>query len=628
MIENSLHILKNRFGYESFRPLQQEIIANVLEGKDSLALLPTGGGKSICYQIPGIQLNGICIVISPLVALIKDQIDQLKKRGIKAAGITGGISYRELDDILDNCIYGNYDFLYLSPERLKQDLVQERILKMNVNLIAVDEAHCISEWGHDFRPAYREINALRELHPRVPVIAVTATATKEVQADIVTVLELEQPQVFKSSYERSNIHYQILHTADKRQALKEFYALHSGSSITYVRSRKNAVEYSLLLQQQGITSGFYHGGLSNKLRSKTSTAWLKNETQVIVATNAFGMGIDKPDVRSIVHLQLPDSIESYYQETGRAGRDGTLSTAQFIYNRNDIQHAYNQFVKSQPTVDYLKFIYRKLSNFLRIALGEGENLTQPLSFSQFCKTYELNGMQAYSALNALDRFSVIHLAQGFHRRCSIRFRESGTNIINFVRNRPEVNAIIQSILRTYGSSKNQTLQINPSLIATRSNTNEDLVFETIELLKNQDFIDATIAHTDLQITYLTPRDDDRTINRFSKELEKQNQIRLAKLKSVIQLVTNTEDCINRMILTYFDEELKENCNHCSNCVTKQKGENVQNEVLALIQKKPVSAQEILSRSKLARETVIKAIKELLENKTIILTDNNKYTLHE
>ena len=628
MIEKSLHILKNRFGYESFRPLQQEIISTVLEGKDSLALLPTGGGKSICYQIPGIQLDGICIVISPLVALIKDQVDQLKKKGVKASGITGGISYRDLDDILDNCVYGNYDFLYLSPERLKQDLVQERILKMNVNLIAVDEAHCISEWGHDFRPAYREINILRELHPQIPVIAVTATATKEVQQDIISVLALKNPQVFKSSYERANIHYHILNTADKRQALKKFYAQHSGSSISYVRSRKNAVEYSLLLQQQGITSAFYHGGLTNKLRSTTSDAWLHNKTQVIVATNAFGMGIDKPDVRTIVHLQLPDSIESFYQETGRAGRDGKLSTAQFIYNRNDIQHAYNQFVKSQPTAAFLKFIYRKLSNYLRIALGEGEGDSFPLSFSQFCKAYDLNGMQAYSALNALDRFSVIQLAQGFHRRCSIRFRESGTQIINFAQHRPEVNAIIQSILRTYGSSKNQTLQINPSLIATRSNTSEELVFETIELLQSRELIDANIVHTDLQVTYLIPRDDDRTINSFSKELERQNRIRLEKLKSIIQLVTETDKCINRMILEYFNEENVSNCNHCSNCLKSRHETVTSSTLLRSIKEKPLNIQEIISVTGASQESVIVEIKRLLEQQLIILTDNNKYIINE
>jgi len=623
LINRSLNILKTVYGFDQFRPLQQEIISSVLEGRDTLALLPTGGGKSVCYQIPGIQLPGICIVISPLVALIKDQVDQLKKRNIKAVGITGGISYQELDDVLDNCIYGNYDFLYLSPERLQQALVKERILKMNVNLIAIDEAHCISEWGHDFRPAYRQIITLKELHPRVPIIAVTATATQAVQEDIVTVLELEDAQVFKSSYERSNIE----NTGDKRQALRHFYTVYPGSSITYVRSRKNAVEFTLLLQQAQITSGFYHGGLSNKIRTRTAQSWMNNKIQVMVATNAFGMGIDKPDVRSVVHMQLPDSVESYYQETGRAGRDGDDSIAYFIYNRNDIEHAYNQFVKSQPTADYLKFIYRKLSNYLRIAIGEGEEQTHPLSFSKFCATYQLNGMQAYSALNALDRFSVISLAQGYHRRCSVSFRESGTRIISFAQNRPVVNAIIQAILRTYGSSKNHVLQINTALIATRSNTSEEEVNEALQLLHDQELIEATITNTDLQITYLVPRDDDRTINRFSRELERQNTLRLNKLKSLVQLVTNTTTCINRMILEYFDEKTDTDCGHCSNCLSAVV-RTTSGQIITLLRKQPFDSQEICKRINEHKDVVVAHLKTLLEQKKVILTSHNKYKINE
>jgi ATP-dependent DNA helicase RecQ len=627
LIDRSRDILKNIYGFENFRPLQQEIILNVLEGKDTVALLPTGGGKSICYQIPGIQLKGICIVISPLVALIKDQVDQLKSRNIKAVGITGGISYRELDDVLDNCIYGNYDFLYLSPERLQQTLVQERILKMNVNLIAIDEAHCISEWGHDFRPAYRQISILKGLHPRVPIIAVTATATHAVQEDILNVLELKNFKVFKSSYERANIHYNIEKTGDKRQAFVDFYKTHPGSSITYVRSRKNAVEFTLLLQQSNITAGFYHGGLNNKLRERAAHSWMKNEMQVMVATNAFGMGIDKPDVRSVVHMQLPDSIESFYQETGRAGRDNADSIAHFIYNRNDIEHAYNQFVKSQPTADYLKFLYKKLSNYLRIATGEGEEMTHSLSFSKFCSTYQLNGMQAYSALNALDRFSVISLAQGYHRRSSVRFRESGTRIINFAQNRPVVNAIIQAILRTYGSSQHHDLQINIALIATRSNTSEDQVNETLQLLHEQELIEATITNTDLQVTYLVPRDDDRTINRFSRELENQNTLRLEKLKSLVKLITNTDTCINRMILEYFDEKTHQDCSHCSNCDTSQTTVTTTQEIIRTLEKRPLNYKELIQFLPSDKVDITKHLKILLEEGKISLTTNNKYKIN-
>jgi len=627
LITKSLDILTTVYGFEKFRPLQQEIISNVLKGKDTLALLPTGGGKSVCYQIPGIQLPGICIVISPLVALIKDQVDQLKKKNIKAVGITGGISYQELDDVLDNCIYGNYDFLYLSPERLQQALVKERILKMNVNLIAIDEAHCISEWGHDFRPAYRQIITLKELHPKVPIIAVTATATKAVQNDIKTVLELDNALVFQSSYERSNIHYQIKNTGDKREALRHFYTVQRGSSITYVRSRKNAVAFTLDLQHDQITAGFYHGGLSNKMRSNTAQSWMNNKLQVMVATNAFGMGIDKPDVRSVVHMQLPDSIESYYQETGRAGRDGQESIACFIYNQNDIEHAYNQFVKSQPTADDLKFIYRKLSNYLRIALGEGEEQTYSLSFAKFCATYQLNGMQAYSALNTLDRFSVISLSQGYHRRCSVSFRESSTRILSFTHNKPEVNAIIQAILRSYGSSKNHVLQINTALIATRSNTSEEEVINTLQLLHDQDLIEAGITHTDLQITYLTARDDDRTINRFSRELERQNALKHHKLKSLVQLVTNTTTCINRMLLEYFDEKTLLDCGNCSNC-SQVVSPISSEEILIALHKRPLNAQEICQELKKDKDVVITLLKSLLEQGKVILTSHNKYKINE
>jgi ATP-dependent DNA helicase RecQ len=628
LIDTSLDILNKVYGFDTFRPLQHDIISSVLAGKDALALLPTGGGKSICYQIPGIQLPGICIVISPLVALIKDQVDQLKKRHIKAVGITGGLSFRDLDDVLDNCIYGNYDFLYLSPERLQQDLVKERILKMNVNLIAVDEAHCISEWGHDFRPAYRQIITLKELHPRVPIIAVTATATQAVQEDIIAVLELQSPKVFKSSYERSNIHYHIKKTGNKRQELSDFYTTQPGSSITYVRSRKNAVEFTLLLQQSQITAGFYHGGLSNKLRTQASQSWMSNKLQVMVATNAFGMGIDKPDVRSVVHLQLPDSIESYYQETGRAGRDGHTSIAHFIYNRNDIEHAYNQFVKSQPTTEYLKFIYRKLSNYLRIPLGEGEEKTLPLSFSKFCTTYQLNGMQAYSALNALDRFSVLSLAQGYHRRSSIRFCESGTKIMHFAQNRPVVNAIIQAILRTYGSSQHHVLQINTALIATRSNTSEEAVNRTLHLLNEQKLIEATVTNTDLQITYLIPRDDERTINRFSHELERQNTRRLEKLKALVKLVTNTDRCINTMLLEYFNEKTPSDCGHCSNCIKTKRSINKESLILNALKSQPLDSTEISLKIDADKSTVTVYLKKLLEQGKISLTSDNKYKTNE
>lgn len=624
MNKEAKNILKSTFGFDDYRPQQEAIINAVIDGHDVMALLPTGGGKSLCYQIPGLVRPGICIVISPLVALIKDQVNALKKKGIKATGITGGISYKELDDILDNCIYGQYQFLYLSPERLQQNLVQERISKMRISLIAVDEAHCVSQWGHDFRPAYRDINIIRSLHKEAPIIAVTATATKTVQEDIIKTLELQNVQVYRNSYLRPNISYQITNTTDKNNSFINFYKQHTGSSVTYVRSRKNAIEYSRLLTTNGISSGFFHGGLPNKIKVDTARRWMKNQTQVIVATNAFGMGIDKPDVRTVTHLQLPDSIESYYQETGRAGRDGKDSIAQFFYNINDINHAQNQFIKSLPTVDNIKFVYRKLNNYLRIAMHEGENTTHQLSFSDFARTYSINGMMCYNALLTLDRFSVISLSQSYHRRSNIRFRESGKNIIDFLGNHKDMNAIVQAILRTYGSSTYQNLEINTSIIALRSNTNEQKVIETLQKLEAQELIEANIIDADTQITFLEPRDDDRTINRFSKELAQQNEVKKKKLEQMFYLISQNLKCINVLILRYFGEETQP-CDNCSVCKKETPKVNLKDQIKEVLIKKDLNSSDIASLlPQTDKNSIVEALRLLLELGKVSLQQNQKY----
>lgn len=625
MNSGAKHILKNTFGFDAFRPQQEAIIDAVIEGKDVLALLPTGGGKSLCYQIPGLVRDGICIVVSPLVALIKDQVNTLKAKGVKATGITGGITYQELDDTLDNCIYGQYQFLYLSPERLQQSLVQERIARMKVSLIAVDEAHCVSQWGHDFRPAYRDIKVLREIHKATPVIAVTATATLDVQEDIIDNLAFINHQAFKNSYLRHNISYLITDTEDKNHSYIDFYKKHSGSSITYIRSRKNAVSYSRLLTINGISSGFYHGGLPNKIKVKTAQSWMQNETQVMVATNAFGMGIDKPDVRTVTHLQLPDSIESYYQETGRAGRDGLESIAQFFYNINDIIHAQNQFIKSLATIEQVKYVYRKLNNYLRIAMGEGENTTHQLSFASFASHYSINGVLCYNVLLTLDRFSIISLSQNYHRKSSIRFRESGKNILQFIENRPVMNAIIQAILRTYGSSTYQNLEVNSSIIALRSNTTEKEVLETLKYLEEKELIDAQIINADTQITFLEPRDDNRTINRFAKTLKQQNQVKKDKLSQMCKLISQKEECINVLILRYFGEK-SEPCGKCSHCQKKEKGQNLSFVIQNALLKKDLNIKEIASlQPENERNQVINALKDLLDRGFVSLKNNQKYT---
>ncbi|KQC33716.1 DEAD/DEAH box helicase [Nonlabens sp. YIK11] len=636
MIEKSKQILQDVFGHPDFLPLQEKVISNVLKGNNSLVLLPTGGGKSLCYQVPAIQLDGICIVISPLVALIKDQVAQLKKRGVKAIGITGSVRIKDLDDMLDNAIHAIdsdgknvYKFLYLSPERLQHPLVQQRIKMMNVNLIAVDEAHCISEWGHDFRPAYRQITTITALKPEVPIIALTATATAQVQEDILNNLEIPNAQVFKNSFKRDNITYRILDTPNKRVAIASFYKKYKGSSITYVRSRKNCLEYAAYLEQQNVTSQYYHGGLDARSRDASMKEWMQNQKQVMVATNAFGMGIDKPDVRTIVHLQLPDSIESYYQETGRAGRDGQPSIAQFIYNINDLNHAHNQFIKGLPSVAFVKQVYRALCNHLQIPINEGMETQHQFSFSEFCKNHDFNAVSCFNALQILDRYDVLKMHQHGERRSSIRFRESANTIINHTRNNQVAGSVMQAILRTYSGSQQQEIHINLGLIAMRSNTTEKEVVQVLEKMAQLEAIEAQLAEADTQVFFLVPRENDRTINRFAGLLKMQNEIKKKKLDAMMQLVQERDLCLQNFILEYFDEPSGAPCGSCSNCQPGRSSKITFNELdLLEFLKEPMNFEEIRNKAAVTTDQLTYHIKHLLEQKKIKITPDNKYHINE
>ncbi|MCL4141628.1 UNVERIFIED_CONTAM: hypothetical protein GTU68_062200 [Idotea baltica] len=405
-MKHPINILERYWKFTEFRPNQEEIINAVINGEDTFALLPTGGGKSICFQIPALAKKGICIVISPLIALMKDQVQALQAKGIKAMALTSGISYQELDTLLDNCIYGNYKFLYISPERLQQDIVQARIEQMDVNLIAVDEAHCISQWGNDFRPAYKNIAILRRLHPTVNCLALTASARPEAIEDIIKELDFINPKIFKQSFYRPNLAYLVLHEDDKYYRVETILKKYKASSIIYVRNRKLTLELSTFLTSKNITATYYHGGLSNTEKDKNMAAWLNNQKQVIVATNAFGMGIDKPDVKTVIHLNLPESIESYFQEAGRVGRNGEKAFAAILKNNGDKQHVQNQFLKVLPDVDFIKQVYRKLCSYFQIPYGEGADVTNDFDFNSFCKTYKFSISHYYLVRRSFFGFKI------------------------------------------------------------------------------------------------------------------------------------------------------------------------------------------------------------------------------
>lgn len=631
-MQQPIDFLERYWNHTSFRPLQEDIINAVLQNEDTFALLPTGGGKSICFQIPALMRDGICIVVSPLIALMKDQVNNLNNKGIKALAITGGISFSDLDTLLDNCIYGNYKFLYLSPERLQQDLVKDRIQQMNVNLIAVDEAHCISQWGNDFRPAYRNIRILRELHPTVNVIALTATAKPEVVEDIVSELDFISPKIFKASFERPNIAYMVLDTDDKPYKIEQILKKHKGSSIIYARTRRMTLDIHAYLESKGFSSLYFHGGISNKEKQDHLQQWIHNQKEIMVATTAFGMGIDKADVKTIIHANLPESLESYYQEAGRAGRNGEMAYAVILKNKTDEQTLRNQFLNVLPSIEFLKQVYKRLCNYFQIPYGEGEQTVHEFNFNDFCKTYGFNAAITFNALQILDRNSIVSLSQQFNYQAKLQFLISNQNLFRYLETYKQYDILVKSIMRTYGGIFENLLKLDLNLVSEKASMDEETVIKSLRQLKKDDIVEFQFSNTDSEITLLMPREDDKTINRISKHVEQQFKLKENQINAVIDYVTDVSKCKNRQLLSYFGEDMKTDCGICSVCLSKKKSnasvsiKSITHDIIIQLEEKPLPSRAIIDNLNYDEVAVLKTLQLMIENDILELTSTNSYKI--
>jgi ATP-dependent DNA helicase RecQ len=559
------HILKTYWGYDQFRPLQEDIVRRILEGKDTLALLPTGGGKSICFQVPALAMDGICIVVSPLIALMQDQVQNLVRRGIKAVAITGGMSKKEIDVAFDNCVYGQIKFLYLSPERLQTELARVRIARMKVNFFAVDEAHCISQWGYDFRPPYLQIAEIRELHPNAPVLALTATATPQVAQDIMQRLAFKNGQVIQSSFRRDNLAYVVRETDDKLGQLLKVAKAVKGSGVVYVRNRRKTGEIALFLHQQGIPSTFYHAGLPATERASRQQLWLDNTAQVMVATNAFGMGIDKPDVRFVAHMDLPDSPEAYFQEAGRGGRDGKDAGAILFWHKRDLDELQKQLEQSFPPVDEIRKVYQAIGNLYQIPVGSGFGQTVVFDMKHLCDTYKLDPILVFHAMKTLEREGYITFTDAVYQPSRVMITVGKEELYRYEVAHPEHEQFIKLILRMYGGMFEGFVRIKESEIAPRLNTNELKVAAIFNDLMKKDLLHYQPQTDRPLLTFTAPRADAKSLYIAPENLALLRKTAQSRVDAMTQFVQDTTTCRQQKLLAYFGEQDAPTCGKCDVC---------------------------------------------------------------
>lgn len=620
---NYREILKQFWGYESFRGIQEEIIESIGSGRDTLGLMPTGGGKSVTFQVPALTQPGLCLVITPLIALMKDQVINLKNRGIKATAIYSGMTREEILVALENCIFGDYKFLYISPERLTTDIFQVKLKKMKVSFITVDESHCISQWGYDFRPAYLKISEIRKILPGIPVLALTATATPKVVKDIQEKLEFKTENVFRMSFERKNLIYVVRTTENKEGELIHILQNVQGSAIVYTRNRKGTKEIAEILNVKGITAFYYHAGLSNSEKDFRQKSWQKGETRVMVATNAFGMGIDKSNVRIVVHIEMPDSPEAYFQEAGRAGRDGKIAYAVLLYSKGDKRKLNKRIADSYPDKDYIHMVYEHLCYYYQMALGDGFECCYEFNLDEFCRTFKHFPVQADSALKILTRAGYIDYTEEQDNTSRIMFLLRRDELYLLREQDEETDRLLQILLRSYTGLFSDYVYIEESLLARRSGLTPQRVYEILKNLSQGRILHYIPRKRTPYITFTQQRIETKKILLTHEVYEDRKEEYSKRINAMTNYAENTQECRSKLLLTYFGEKNCHDCLRCDNCLKKTSSkmknselEEIKKQIRQILSTEEYRSITVLDQLNFSKDKLNKVLDFMIENKEL------------
>ena len=621
-----LEILKQHWGYDNFRGIQEEIIQSIGQGKDTLGLMPTGGGKSITFQVPALAKEGLCIVITPLIALMKDQVRNLKERGIKAVAVYSGMTREEILVALENCIFGDYKFLYVSPERLDTEIFQTKLRRMNICMITVDEAHCISQWGYDFRPAYLKIAEIRQMLPEVPILALTATATPEVVNDIRLKLGFrEGGQTFRMSFERKNLAYIVRHTEDKQKELIHILQKIQASAIVYTRNRKRTREITELLTANNISATFYHAGLSNEAKDQRQKSWLTGESRVMVATNAFGMGIDKPDVRIVIHIDMPDSPEAYFQEAGRAGRDGQKAYAVLLYAKSDKVNLNKRISDTFPDKEYIRKVYEDINFFFQMAMGDGAGCTFAFNIDEFCRNFKHFPVQADSALKILTRAGYLDYTDEQDNASRLIFTLRRDELYKLQEYEADIEKLIHVILRSYTGLFTDYAFINEESLSIRTGLSRQRVYEILVMLTQRRILHYIPRKKTPYIIYSQKRIEKERLIISPEIYEKRKESYASRIKAMIDYATAEEKCRSRMLLHYFGEKNEHHCGQCDVCLKKHESgiklgefQELKERILEVMKEGPLSSVELCEKLKVSATQISPIVSFLISEEIIYL----------